>query len=883
MCGVIGLTYEHDKSDLGQVASRLLRMLEYRGYDSTGAIVQDSHGTITLRKDVGSPTELTARLGIDRLTGRTFCGQVRWATFGVVSQANAQPHEMRCKTHLYGAHNGNITNCLPLKEWLIAEGHDVKSDNDGEMLVHTVEHFFALELQYQEANDPAVRERALRQAVLKMARRVVGSYAAIVVDPVTELVVAIKAGSSLYVGQGHDPVGGAFVVASSDLASVLQITRLLIPMREKEFAVFTPTRFAKYDLKTGKKLRHACQRSLLRVEETRLQPPYKFFMEQEIHHQVQTARRLISLFTGGRPLTRLLRRHEHEQGTLYARLKDDIRQLAEITVPVDLAERVAVFLRSPAIAQLRRLVAATAEERAGETGPAEGTGAATDLGTGEGEARLESSYASFLEEMRDLAAPSDPSLVLLLPYLDAIFELEDVHEIEHRVKRFVDLVVKAHQNGNAIYILACGTSYHAGKTAPLFFNEIAGLALIPLLPGEFRAQCTNALRDGDVVIGISQSGETKDLIDVFNFIIASRRKVARICLLNNTNSTLALEKSDLFVPLFCGPEIAVPATKSFMNQLLLLYILALRVAERLARRGRSSGRAGAQPPVLDQLPRHERNLYKIPDLIARTLDTTRKETDELASFLHLQPSLHILATRLLGIAKEGALKIRETVLNHTEGFEASEFKHGPNTILGINTIFGLENLRSVLATFGAAMQMAVDSLEGRRLDARGLHRLFQAVADYAFRDQPPRFLEAHEQALFERIFREHNFFRSMYANYPLLFLTGPDETDIHLTISQVNTHKIRGAHVFIIAEDHDLLRAAAAAAPANGFPYHHGYVTLPRTDERLLPVFSITVVLQVLALKMSQRKMEVLDRLEIAEHGVHPDVPKNVSKSITVD
>ena len=78
MCGVIGLRCERDRKDLGAVASRLLRMLEYRGYDSTGAIIQDSGGKITLKKDVGTPTAITKKLGIDKLSGKLFCGQVRW-------------------------------------------------------------------------------------------------------------------------------------------------------------------------------------------------------------------------------------------------------------------------------------------------------------------------------------------------------------------------------------------------------------------------------------------------------------------------------------------------------------------------------------------------------------------------------------------------------------------------------------------------------------------------------------------------------------------------------------------------------------------------------------------------------------------------------------
>src|SRR5688500_7398961 len=112
----------------------LLKTLEYRGYDSTGAALQGASDEVDPRKDVGAPSVMAAKLGIDRLGGSIFCGQVRWATFGAVDRANAQPHVVRCKTYLYGAHNGNVTNCDPLKAWLEAEGHRVASDNDGEMV-----------------------------------------------------------------------------------------------------------------------------------------------------------------------------------------------------------------------------------------------------------------------------------------------------------------------------------------------------------------------------------------------------------------------------------------------------------------------------------------------------------------------------------------------------------------------------------------------------------------------------------------------------------------------------------------------------------------------------------------------------------------------------
>ena len=128
----------------------------------------------------------------------------------------------------------------------------------------------------------------------------------------------------------------------------------------------------------------------------------------------------------------------------------------------------------------------------------------------------------------------------------------------------------------------------------------------------------------------------------------------------------------------------MPATKSFMNQMAVFYCLALRLAERLAARALPT--ADASPRRSS--PRRRRGSTPCPTLIRETFDGTAAGVERAAQLLYLAPSMHILATRMTAVAKEGALKIREVVLNHTEGFEGSEFKHGPNTILGFNTVFG---------------------------------------------------------------------------------------------------------------------------------------------------------------------------------------------------
>src|SRR5690606_24579717 len=133
--------------------------------------------------------------------------------------------------------------------------------------------------------------------------------------------------------------------------------------------------------------------------------------------------------------------------------------------------------------------------------------------------------------------------------------------------RFCDACEETRARGGRLFAVCCGSSYHAAKAAALFFNEVARVELVPILPGEFRAQHSRSLRDGDLFLAISQSGETKDLIDVLNDVAASGRDVRRIALVNNVSSTIGQEKCDLVLPLRCGPEVAVPATKSFMNQM----------------------------------------------------------------------------------------------------------------------------------------------------------------------------------------------------------------------------------------------------------------------------------------------------------------------------
>lgn len=883
-CGVLGLALPKTTLKLGEYASQLLRALEYRGFDSTGAAFQGEDENIVLLKDVGAPSTLVKTLGIDKQSGKLFCGQVRWATFGNVDKTNAQPHEVKCKRHIYGAHNGNITNTRELKIWLSKEGHTVLSDNDGEMLVHSVEHFFDIEMDKAgNPEDAELRKACMRRAIISTAERIVGSYAAVVVDPKTQTMWAIKAGSSLYFGVGELD-GEPFKLASSDLTAVLRYTKMLVNLRDGEFVEYTSVDYKVY---AQKKLRFKRVNapdetymagdlidtkpvlSKLRAEDVELQPEFEYFMEQEIFAQVESTGKLVKLFQGGsnsgKRMLELIQQENLDE-LLNSKLK-------EILDCHDFDQRNMVF---------DALLASSEFTNFFETAQANYR-AIFEVAVQE-DFEKKYFFSNDKNTLIDLIGPEyDIRRLILAKAFDAVSESHSVQEFELSVQGFLDRVKNTITHSRNAYSIACGTSYNATKVGALFFNEIAKVEIIPILPGDFRGGYSQCIKDNDLIIGVSQSGETKDLIDIFNDIEASNVKTSQVVLVNNLNSTLGLEKGDLAIQILCGPEIAVPATKSFMNQITLIYYLAIRTARMKLEEGLDCETEEQRRKQLASLKAREQTLQQIPFLIKETLENTSDIVDSIAAQIYMEPSMHILATKISGVAMEGALKIRETVLNHAEGREASEFKHGPNTIIGKNTVYGFKHLRSFMRALSGVVENLYIKAEEQNISRRETRAINNALVDYIFTGNMPFNLSPEADKLFRATVEGHNFFDSLYRNYPLIYVTGPDPRDVNLTISQINTHKIRGANTYVIAEEDERLLKNASDNPREGGRYGWGYVMLPKTGDSLLTCFSATVALQMLALKMSLRKMKKLDKLNIQDHGVHPDVPKNVSKSITVD
>jgi glutamine---fructose-6-phosphate transaminase (isomerizing) len=867
-CGVIGLVCARRSPRLGEVASRLLRILEYRGYDSTGGVFQDGD-QITLLKAPGAPSEVCVRLGMPAQAGSIFCGQVRWATYGAVDELNAQPHRVDCVLPLYGAHNGNVSNSPELKVRLQALGHELLSDNDGEVLVHLVEHHARLQLDGGETD----LDRAVRRGIVAAARELEGSYAAVIVVPATGTSFAIKSGSSLYAGLGEtlDGEGNPFFVVSSDLTAVLGLTRMLLPLRRGQVVEYTASRFQVWalvdqELETelgeriavpaGEPIETRPRFSRLQVDQIALREPYAYFMEQEIADEVDSARRLVRYLSLGSP--RLQRYRERAEGSrlLQTAMEDTLSALSLAEHTAALKKACERLFADDAIWELFREL----PEILGEEG------------------RFYSDAAGVLSWAWEHYHGHPRRSLLLLA--DLFHENDEINELTTQLMRFVDEARRCLEAGGEIYAVCSGTSYNAARTGALYFNDLCGVKFVPLLPGEYRGQYNHSIESRDLLLTISQSGETKDVIDVVDDLKLKVPALRHISLVNNLNSTLAQEKADVAIPLRCGPEIAVPATKSFINQLTMLYGMALFLA---ASRGgrRDNGEQRRQFQII--LKRRER-LEQIPEILERTLDSSAAQVELAAEWLHLAPSLHILATRMWGVAREGALKIREVVLNHAEGIEATEFKHGPNTILGLNTGFGLDQVRDFVAAVTAQAAAELQSgAPGPGVDpaawladyGRGLFHTGDASG--------PGGPVCTGISAASHLSAQTGVFAHLYRDYPLIYVTGPGKRDVELTITQINTHKIRGATTIVIAEPHPALERAACEAPMGRPDYRGLLIPLPRTGDLIATTFSSILVLQRLALRMCLKKMELLDRLGVRDHGVHPDAPKNVSKSITVD
>jgi glucosamine--fructose-6-phosphate aminotransferase (isomerizing) len=227
-------------------------------------------------------------------------------------------------------------------------------------------------------------------------------------------------------------------------------------------------------------------------------------------------------------------------------------------------------------------------------------------------------------------------------------------------------VAEAMRSRERLVIAASGSSRHAGLAAEIMLEDMAGLMVDVEYASEYVYRSTHTIQDPGVLV-ISQSGETADTLAGLRE--AEARGLPTVAITNNPQSSMAVE-ADASLPTCAGLEKAVPATKSFTTQLAVLYSLALYLARI---RGRMTSPA---------VERHVADLRQLPALLEPALERWQRQIAALApslkgsrAFLYLGRGVHY------AIAREGALKLKESAYLQAEGYPAGELKHGPNALV----------------------------------------------------------------------------------------------------------------------------------------------------------------------------------------------------------
>jgi glutamine---fructose-6-phosphate transaminase (isomerizing) len=216
-----------------------------------------------------------------------------------------------------------------------------------------------------------------------------------------------------------------------------------------------------------------------------------------------------------------------------------------------------------------------------------------------------------------------------------------------------------------IFIVACGTSYHAAMVGKHLLESICRLPVEVDLGSEFRYR-DPLVDEATLLIPISQSGETAD---TRAGLTAGKQKGARtLAICNAVGSSIARDADGVFYT-HAGPEIGVASTKAFTTQLVALYLIALYLGQHLGRLSRME--------VRQRLTQ----LVRLPTWVQETLDLDLKIRDLAQEYMNAHNFLYLGRGLHYPIALEGALKLKEISYIHAEGYAAGEMKHGPIALI----------------------------------------------------------------------------------------------------------------------------------------------------------------------------------------------------------
>ncbi|MBO6481295.1 MAG: glutamine--fructose-6-phosphate transaminase (isomerizing) [Pelagibacteraceae bacterium] len=242
-----------------------------------------------------------------------------------------------------------------------------------------------------------------------------------------------------------------------------------------------------------------------------------------------------------------------------------------------------------------------------------------------------------------------------------------IHEYVDKIRddiNFYNFPIKP-QSINKIVLVGCGTAYHSCLVAKYWFEAFTSLNVETDIASEFRYRNVR-FNKNNLYLFVSQSGETADTAAALD--LCKKNGIKTCSIVNVVESSIA-RNSDWVLPIHAGPEIGVASTKAFIGQMLVIYMLCLKIADL---RG-DMKKKDYQKKIS--------NIKKLPELLERCLKVEDKIQVIAKDFLDSKGSMFLGRGSSFPIALEGALKLKELSYLHAEGYPAGEMKHGPLALI----------------------------------------------------------------------------------------------------------------------------------------------------------------------------------------------------------
>ncbi len=291
-----------------------------------------------------------------------------------------------------------------------------------------------------------------------------------------------------------------------------------------------------------------------------------------------------------------------------------------------------------------------------------------------------------------------PEMAVKQGYLH--FMLKEIHEQPECLRNtlrlqehYVDLMATFLDRAREVYLVACGTSYHACWAASYMFSKLAFLPTYPVIASEFIEQHGKSVNIDSTILAVSQSGETADTLASVN---CARQRAATVLGLTNAIGSTLTRVSRVYIGQQSGPEIGVAATKTFTSQLSVMSQLALKLAKK---RGKVSQ---------DEMDYLAERLKKLPETVETTVQTQEEKAKQIAKKYKDAKTFFFLGRGIsTATAYEGRLKLMEIAYVPAIAFAAGESKHGPISLIepGFPVVFICPKDETHRTVIGNIMEM----------------------------------------------------------------------------------------------------------------------------------------------------------------------------------